>query len=111
MMPRETITEQLVSSINGNELSISWNKIGWVQAGVQPFNSANMGYFVDLTPRAITKLIKVLKKAKRQAYGNGYTHPGFSDFNGNTVEAPSLIPIPGGAEVITEPIRDAIVVN
>jgi hypothetical protein len=110
-MPREIINERRVSDSTTKELEVSWNRIGWVQASIYPYNWQNSGdaFIVDLTPRMIDKLIKTLRKAKRQAYGNGYTHYGFSDI-GEPSQTAELVLIPGGAIVTPEPIRDAIII-
>ena len=52
-------------------LAISWNKIGhWVQADMIPegWQSTGDWKIVDLDPESIDHLIRVLKRAKRQAY-------------------------------------------
>ncbi|QWT24952.1 hypothetical protein KPL76_06235 [Subtercola sp. PAMC28395] len=69
-MPREQINERKTS--DDNQLELSWNRIGWVQAGVYPPGWKDTGdaVFVELYPNDIDKLIKNLRKAKRQAYGD-----------------------------------------
>lgn len=88
-MPKERINEGSThevelkdeGSISEKPLFIRWNKIGWVQLIIEavPWIESKDSTTVDLRPKDIDKLIKVLKKAKRQAYAEGNRHYGFWD--------------------------------
>ena len=90
VMPREKIRE-IESDPNrvGRSLEISWNRIGWVQLNVIPDGWGNSGEWeiIDLRPRDVDALIKVLKKAKKQAYGDGQRHYGYWDNETERLEA------------------------
>lgn len=60
---------------------VAWNGIGWVQLSIYPMGWKDTGdaFHVPLTPPEIDKLIKTLKRAKRQAYRAGNRHSGYSD--------------------------------
>lgn len=88
-MPKEKITagdtreasikEGLISE---KPLFIKWNRIGWVQLTIESvpwIDSDQSSTIVDLRPKDIDRLIKVLQKAKKQAYGEGHRHHGFWD--------------------------------
>jgi hypothetical protein len=78
-MPKEQINDTNTS--DQKQFEISWNKLGWVQASIheQVWDHTGEWSIADLTPSEIDKLVKVLKKAKRQAYGEGRRHYGFAD--------------------------------
>ena len=80
-MPKEIINERSTSDATHNELVIGWNPIGWVQASVYPPGWEDTGdaLHVDLTPKAVGRLIKTLKKAQRKAYLEGNPWTGFGD--------------------------------
>lgn len=78
-MPHEKINDARTSE--EKQLEVAWNKIGWVQLSTHEQAWENTGEWstIDLVPADIDKLIKVLKKAKRQAYADGARHYGFAD--------------------------------
>lgn len=64
-----------------DQLVVSWNGIGWVQVSVYPegWSSTGDAEHVELKPQELDLLIKTLRRAKRQAYGQGNRHSGFED--------------------------------
>lgn len=80
---RHPLKDGPTSTYNDNLLIVGWNEIGWVQVSVAPPGAISTGewHITDLTQRDIDYLIKVLKKAKRKAYGSGNVHAGFQDPN------------------------------
>lgn len=76
---RSTFKGGPTSTDNPNYLIVGWNEIGWVQVSVAPPGWTNTGQWsiTDLTPTDVDYLIKVLKKAKKKAYGKGNRHYGF----------------------------------
>ena len=55
-------------------LSVGWNKTGWVQVYTIPEGWQHTGEWraVDLDPDQIDHMIRVLKRAKRQAFGQAF---------------------------------------
>lgn len=66
-MPRETIR----STVNGNDVSVGWQRGGGVQVGVEPADSnhAPEAMWSDLSRVQINDLIRLLRKARDSAYG------------------------------------------
>lgn len=64
-----------------DQLVVAWNEIGWVQVSVYPEGWSNTGEaeHVELNPQELDLLLKTLRRAKRQAYGQGNRHTGFED--------------------------------
>lgn len=79
-MPHEKINHG-VSNDNSCELVVGWDRIGWVQVSIYPEGWSHTGeaMIVDLNPRQVEVLIKTLRRARRQAYGDGQRWPGFSE--------------------------------
>ena len=78
---RSTFKGGPTSTDNTNFLIVGWNPMGWVQISVAPAGWTNTGDWMiaDVTPEDIDHMIRVLKKAKRKAYGKGKRHFGFED--------------------------------
>lgn len=72
---------------------VGWNEIGWVQVSIYPdgWSSTGDASHVALSEPEVSKLIKTLKRAKRQAYGGGSRHAGFEDRK----------PMPDGSDLFT----------
>lgn len=58
------------------QLVVEWNAIGWASIAIYPegWNDTGDAYRVEMPPAAIDLAIKTLKRAKRQAYGEGQSY-------------------------------------
>lgn len=77
-MPHEKIN---YPADNGNQTVVGWNKLGWVQLSIYPegWNDTGDATHAPLSSQEVDKLIRTLKRAKRQAYSGEHRHSGYED--------------------------------
>ena len=63
------------------QVVVEWNAIGWVDLALYPerWSSTGDAVRVALSPQDLKRLTKTLKRAYRQAYGDGQRHEGYED--------------------------------
>ena len=78
-MPHEKINYSRTEEGMDLQAVVGWDKMGWVQLSMYPKGWGNTGdaWHVPLSDGELDKLIKVLKRAKRQAYSGKHRHYGF----------------------------------
>lgn len=84
-MPHEKINHPKPDE--SNQLVVSWNA-GWASISIYPQGWSDTGDAkrVALPENELDLLIKTLKRAKRRAYANGHTAPGFEPTNRTETE-------------------------
>ena len=84
--PRAALTTPLapgvtVSTHADPQVVVEWDRLGWVDIALYPqgWGSTSDATRATLNPQDLDLLIKTLKRARRQAYGDGARYVGYED--------------------------------